>query len=92
MSGERVVYIKALDHTTVFRAESLDDARGLDYLEVVGFLIDEDDNYYYLAQCIKKADLPRSIARGSEVNEYTIFKVVKAAVIEVRELSDPQIK
>lgn len=78
----RVVYIRALDHASV-RCEDLSSIDCDDVVEVVGALVGETERYYHV-MCMRKSF-------AGEPTEYLVLKVLKAAVLEVRELGEVEL-
>ena len=74
---EKLVLIKALDHSS-FEIDELEEARGEDYLIITGYIMKEDDKYYYIVSAFNEIDKERQRLVG--------FKVLKSAVVELREL------
>ena len=73
----KLVLVKALDHSS-FEVDELSESEGDDYLIVVGYLMREDDKYYYIVSAFNEIDKERQRLVG--------FKVLKSAVVELREL------
>ena len=74
----KIVYIKALDHASFHNYDDIgdEDLRGKEYIEVIGKVVDEDDDYYYiLCFCHKTSGF------GAR---YTGMKIIKKCIEEIR--------
>jgi len=71
----KLVYIKFYDHFNEDDVEDLDSIKPT-ICEVVGWLVKEDDKYYYIATWISR-DIKTT---------YDITGILKSTVIEIKEL------
>ena len=76
----KLVRIKALDHSSFYDYDSLDDSelKTKDYIEVIGRIIDEDEDYYYIL-CFQH----KTSGFGGR---YTGMKVIKKCIEEIEVL------
>jgi len=74
----KIVFIRALDHASFHNYDSLDDGdlKGRDYIEVIGKIVDEDDDYYYIVSFHHKTS-----GFGAR---YTGMKIIKKCIEEIR--------
>ena len=79
----KIVYIKALDHASFHNYDDIEDEelRGKEYIEVIGKVVDEDDDYYYILCFYHKTS-----GFGSR---YTGMKIIKKC-IEVIKVLEPR--
>ena len=75
MEPGKLVYIRFYDHFTEDEVENLDSIRPT-VCEVVGWLIKEDDKYYYVSNWVSR----------DVKTVYDISGILKSTVIEFREL------
>ena len=74
----KIVFIRALDHASFHNYDDIEDEelRGKEYIEVIGKVVDEDDDYYYiLCFCHKTSGF------GSR---YTGMKIIKKCIEEIK--------
>lgn len=77
MTSRKLVYIRFYDHFTEDEVENLDNIRPT-VCEVVGWLVKEDDKYYYVSNWV-----------SSDVKTvYDISGILKSTVIEIKEIKD----
>ena len=72
----KLVYIRFYDHFTEDDVEDLESLRPM-VCEAVGWLVREDNNYYYLANWI---------SRDKKTTLFDINCILKNTVIEIREI------
>jgi hypothetical protein len=93
LRDKKIVYIKALDHFTE-KVKNVDIEELPNYIhadnsfiEVIGCLIDETQDYYVLLIMAVYIEYSDNNDIETEREEYYIAKILKSAVIEMKELS-----
>ena len=72
-----IVYIKALDHATFSEFDNIQELHGNEYMEVIGKIVYEDNNYLYLISAWYSDDKGiRNRIRGSKILKKCIVDVV----------------
>jgi len=71
------VYVKALDHASFNDWDRIDDElRENDFIEIVGEIIHEDDNYYYI-RCFQHVG-------GETASRMSGMKILKRCIVKIK--------
>jgi len=76
----KVVYIKALDHASFRGYDKIDiELRNKDYVEIIGKVFDEDEDYLYIASFWYRS--------ADEMKRLTGMKIIKRCIEEMKVLT-----